>query len=61
MNNNDKIIGGVCKRIGDYFKINTAFVRLAWVILTLVTFIIPGLVVYIILWATDQPRLEKYN
>lgn len=61
MNNDDKIIGGVCKRIGDYFNINTTFVRLAWIVLTLVTFIIPGLVVYIILWATDQPRLEKNN
>lgn len=56
MNNDDKIIGGVCKRIGDYFGINTTFVRIFWILLTIVTLIIPGLLVYIVLWFTEQPK-----
>ncbi|NMB81855.1 MAG: PspC domain-containing protein [Ignavibacteria bacterium] len=53
---NDKIIGGVCKRIADYFGINTTLTRVFWILLTIVTFIILGLLVYIVLWFTEQPK-----
>lgn len=48
----DKLLGGVCSVIAEFFNVNPLFVRIIWIILTLITFIIPGLIVYIILWNT---------
>lgn len=56
---NNRIIGGVCNRIGEYFRIDVTIVRIFWVVITLVTFIIPGLFVYIVLWLTGQPQYGK--
>ncbi len=50
-----------CYRIAGYFGINIILVRAVWVLLTIITFIIPGLFVYIILWLTGQPRIEQRN
>ena len=48
----DRYLGGVCGGIAVWFKINPWLVRIIWTFLSLITFIIPGLVVYIILWVT---------
>lgn len=61
MTESNRIIGGVCYRIAGYFGINIILVRTVWVLLTIITFIIPGLFVYIILWLTGQPRIEQRN
>jgi phage shock protein PspC (stress-responsive transcriptional regulator) len=61
MAESNKIVGGVCYRIAGYLGINITLVRSFWVLLTIITFIIPGLFVYIILWLTGQPRIEQKN
>ena len=33
----DKMLGGVCGGLGDYFKVDPTLVRLAWVILSVVS------------------------
>jgi len=48
----EKLLGGVCSGIAEFFNVNPLFVRIIWIILTLITFILPGLIVYIILWNT---------
>ena len=48
LSNDDKRIYGVCGGIAEYFEVDPTVVRLAWVILTLVSGIIPGLVAYIL-------------
>ena len=44
----DKIIGGICGGLGDYFDVDPVFFRVLFVVLTFVNGI--GLLLYIILW-----------
>lgn len=44
----DRKISGVCGGIGEYFSLDSTLVRLAWVVLTIITGIIPGVIGYII-------------
>ncbi|MFZ0640706.1 MAG: PspC domain-containing protein [Candidatus Acidiferrales bacterium] len=41
---------GVCGGIAEYFETDSTIVRLVWVLVTFVTGIIPGLVVYLVAW-----------
>lgn len=45
---NDKVFGGVCAGIGDYFNLDPVLVRLLWVIAALVMG--AGILAYIIAW-----------
>jgi phage shock protein C len=44
----DKKLSGVCGGIGEYFDIDPTLVRLGWIVLTVLTGIVPGIVGYII-------------
>ncbi len=44
----DKILGGVSSGLGHYLGIDTAWVRILWIVLTLV--FLSGILAYIILW-----------
>lgn len=44
----DKILGGVCAGVADYFDVDPTIVRLIWVLLTLAWG--AGLLLYIIAW-----------
>ncbi len=46
----NKMIGGVCAGLADYFDIDSSLVRLIFVALTMITAIFPMLVFYIIAW-----------
>lgn len=46
----DGKLAGVCGGIAEYFETDSTIVRLVWVLVTFVTGIIPGLVVYIVAW-----------
>ena len=45
---NDKILGGVCGGLGEYFGIDPTLIRLAWIIFSLVYG--SGILAYIIAW-----------
>jgi phage shock protein PspC (stress-responsive transcriptional regulator) len=45
---NDKKLMGVCGGIAEYFEIDPTLVRLAWIVLTILTGIFPGLIGYFI-------------
>lgn len=47
---NDRYLGGVLGGIANYFGWNVWFVRISYSMLSLIGFIVPGLIVYIILW-----------
>lgn len=47
----DKVLGGVCGGLAEYFEIDPTLVRVLWVLLVLVTGFVPGVLVYILLWA----------
>jgi phage shock protein PspC (stress-responsive transcriptional regulator) len=46
---NDKILGGVCGGIAEYFAIDPTIIRLLWIVLTLMGWG-SGIILYIILW-----------
>ncbi|CAD5246771.1 MULTISPECIES: PspC domain-containing protein [unclassified Imperialibacter] len=46
----DKMLGGVCAGIADYFGWDPTMVRLGYVVLSLLSAAFPGILVYIIMW-----------
>jgi phage shock protein C len=48
LSTDDKKIFGVCGGIAEYFNTNSTVVRLAWVIVTIITGVFPGVLAYLI-------------
>jgi len=44
----DKFIGGICGGLGEYFDIDPTILRLAWVIITIFSGLMPGTLIYIV-------------
>ena len=44
----DKIIGGVCGGLGEYFGVDSTILRLGWVAITIFSGVIPGVFIYFI-------------
>jgi phage shock protein PspC (stress-responsive transcriptional regulator) len=44
----NRILLGVCGGIGEYFNVDATLIRLIWLILTVCTFAVGGVVCYII-------------
>lgn len=44
----DKKLSGVCGGIGEYFGIDPTVVRLTWIVLTVLTGLVPGILAYIV-------------
>lgn len=44
----DKRITGLCGGIAEYFDTDASLVRLGWIVFTILTGIVPGMVAYII-------------
>lgn len=47
----NRMLGGVCGGIGGYLQVNPTWIRIIWVVLTLFTYILPMILLYIVLWA----------
>ena len=47
----DRLIGGVCGGLAAYFGASPVIVRVGWVALTILSLLLPGLLVYLIFWA----------
>jgi len=54
----DRYLAGVCGGIAEYHKISPWVVRILWTVLTLLSIMIPGLIIYIIFWSGMQPPNE---
>jgi phage shock protein PspC (stress-responsive transcriptional regulator) len=50
----NKVLGGVCGGIGEYFSLDPVIIRLAFVIFTLMGG--SGILLYIILWIVVPPK-----
>ena len=48
LSSEDKKISGVCGGIAEYFQVDSTIVRLAWILLTIITGIVPGILGYVI-------------
>ena len=40
----------MCAGLGEYFRLDPVFFRLAWVAITIMTGVVPGTVAYLIAW-----------
>ena len=54
----DKILGGVCGGIAEYFNVDPVIIRLLWVILSLMYGV--GIVAYLVAWFI-VPRNPKHK
>ncbi len=54
----DRLIGGVCSGIAEYFKMDPTMVRLGYVLLSVLSAAFPGLLVYVIMWLVVPPKGE---
>ena len=45
---NDRLIAGVCSGIGRYIGVDPVVVRLAWAVISFFSYVIPGVLVYIL-------------
>lgn len=46
--NTNKIFGGIIGGIGEYFDVDPALLRLAWLLVLIFTGVVPGLIAYIV-------------
>ena len=46
----DGKIAGLCAGLGEYFRLDPVFFRLAWVAVTIMTGVLPGTLAYLIAW-----------
>jgi phage shock protein C len=46
----NKVWGGVIGGIGEYFNIDPTVIRILWVLVTVFTGFVPGLIIYIVGW-----------
>ena len=53
---NDRIIAGVCGGIADKFGWSASRVRIAYVILSIISAAFPGTLVYLVLWFVMPSR-----
>jgi len=46
----NRILGGVCGGLAEYFNMDPTLVRILYVLVSVVSVAFPGLLVYLILW-----------
>lgn len=53
----DKVLGGVCAGIADYFEVDPVVIRLIWVIAALISMGL-GIIAYLIAWIIipEEPK-----
>lgn len=54
----DKRLAGVCGGIAEYFEVDPTIIRLTWLVLTVLSGIIPGILAYLVA-AVIMPQPPK--
>lgn len=60
LSENDKKIAGVCGGVGEYFGIDSTIIRLLWIVVSIPTGFIPGIVAYLVA-AAIIPKSPKFE
>ena len=57
----DKKISGVCAGIGEYFDLDPTLIRLVWIVGTVLTGVVPGIIAYVIVAVImpDAPTVKE--
>lgn len=58
LSDTDNKLAGVCGGFADYFNIDSTVIRLLYIFITIATGILPGVIAYLVAWATI-PRSQK--
>ncbi len=53
---NDRMLGGICAGIAEYFDLDPTLIRISYFILSIISVAFPGLLVYVILWIIIPPK-----
>jgi phage shock protein C len=48
LSKDDHKVWGVCGGIGEYLKVDSTVVRIAWIVVTIITGVAPGIIAYIV-------------
>ena len=56
LRSNDRMLGGVCAGIAEYFDIDPTLLRIGYLVLSILSAAFPGILIYIILWIIVPPR-----
>ena len=55
----NRVIGGVCGGLAEYFDLDPVAVRVGYVLLSVLSTVFPGFLVYVLLWLLI-PEREYY-
>jgi phage shock protein C len=44
----NKVFAGICGGLGEYFNVDPVAIRLLWVLVTVITGVLPGIIAYIV-------------
>ena len=53
---NNRMLGGICAGIAEYFALDPTLVRIAYIVISLISMAFPGLLAYLILWVVIPPK-----
>lgn len=56
----NQMVAGVCAGIAEYFNTDPTVIRVAYVLLSILSAGFPGLLVYFILWLVMPPAETRY-
>ncbi|MCX7923229.1 MAG: PspC domain-containing protein [Clostridia bacterium] len=59
LSDSDKKVAGVCGGLAEYFFVDSNLIRLLFAVVTLLTHVMGGIIVYAIAWAVI-PRRPKF-
>ncbi|MBL1213360.1 MAG: PspC domain-containing protein [Ignavibacteriae bacterium] len=51
---NDRYLAGVCGGLAEQFGVSPFLMRVLYAAVSFITFVLPGLIVYIVLWNTME-------
>ncbi|MFV0531595.1 MAG: PspC domain-containing protein [Flavobacteriales bacterium] len=54
--NPNGMLGGVCAGIADYFELDPTLIRMAYILISILSVAFPGIFAYIILWIVIPDR-----
>jgi phage shock protein C len=56
----DRTVAGICAGAGHYLNLDVTLVRLMWVLITIVSGIFPGVIVYALAWVIvpEEPEVR---
>lgn len=54
----NRMVAGICGGIGEYFNIDPNLIRVLWIVITVLSGFLPGILAYILVWVII-PEGEK--